>query len=98
MLRPRFFCAPISVICLMLVVPDVETMVLPLRSSTVLRFADFFEMNRLRSDVEAEILLRADLGDLLDVGGAGRRDDGFALEIVDRLEVRRLFRNEPVEI
>ena len=40
------FCAPISVICLILVVPDVDTTVLPLRSSTVFRFADFFDTNR----------------------------------------------------
>src|SRR5262245_63274047 len=37
MLRLSPFCAPISVICLMLVVPDVDTTVLPLRSSTVSR-------------------------------------------------------------
>src|SRR5260370_227911 len=35
MLRPRRRCAPISVICLMLVVPDVEVPVLPLRPSTL---------------------------------------------------------------
>ena len=34
---PRFFCASISVICLMLVVPEVDMMVLPFRSSTVLQ-------------------------------------------------------------
>ena len=37
MFMPRFCCALISVICLMLVVPEVETMVLPLRSSSCLQ-------------------------------------------------------------
>src|SRR6516164_5320270 len=46
MLRLSPFCAPISVICLILVVPEVDTTVLPLRSSTVLRFADFFDTKR----------------------------------------------------
>ena len=47
MLRLSPFWAPSSVICLMLVVPEVDTMVLPLRSSTVLRFADFLDTKRL---------------------------------------------------
>src|SRR5215831_10692233 len=46
MLRLRPFCAPISVICLILVVPEVDATVLPLRSSTVFRFADFFDTKR----------------------------------------------------
>ena len=37
----------ISVICLMLVVPAVETMVLPFRSASVLMFDDFFDTQRL---------------------------------------------------
>ena len=44
---PRFCCALISVICLMLVVPAVDTTVLPLRSSSVFRFAAFFDTQRL---------------------------------------------------
>ena len=47
-------------------------------------------------DVEVEPLLRADLGDLLDVGGARRRHDGLALEIVDGLQVGGLLRHEAV--
>ena len=38
MFMPRFCAALISVICLMLVVPAVETMVLPFRSSSCLMF------------------------------------------------------------
>jgi hypothetical protein len=34
-------------ICLMLVEPEVDTTVLPLRSSTVFRLLAFFDMNRL---------------------------------------------------
>ena len=44
---PRFCAALISVICLMLVVPAVETIVLPLRSLSVLMFEDFFATQRL---------------------------------------------------
>src|SRR6202008_4706008 len=47
MFMPRFWAALISVICLMLVVPAVETMVLPLRSLSVLMFDDFFATQRL---------------------------------------------------
>src|SRR4029077_5116108 len=47
MFMPRFWAAFSSVICLMLVVPAVETMVLPLRSTRVLRFAAFFATQRL---------------------------------------------------
>src|SRR5256885_1811036 len=42
MFMPRFFWPLISVICLMLVVPAVETMGLPFRSSSEWIFADFF--------------------------------------------------------
>src|SRR5213595_1372992 len=47
MFMPRFCCALISVICLMLVVPAVETMVLPFRSGSALRFAARFATQRL---------------------------------------------------
>src|SRR5258706_6937937 len=47
MFMPRFCAALISVICLMLVVPAVETMVLPLRSFSDLMFDDFFDTQRL---------------------------------------------------
>ena len=47
MFMPRFCAALISVICLMLVVPAVETMVLPFRSCSVLSLADFFDTQRL---------------------------------------------------
>ena len=43
---PRFCWPLISVICLMLVVPAVETMVLPLRSESLCSFADFFDTQR----------------------------------------------------
>src|SRR5215470_1714742 len=46
MFMPRFCAALISVICLMLVVPAVETMVLPFRSASVLMFEDFFATQR----------------------------------------------------
>src|SRR6202049_5350444 len=46
MFMPRFFCVLISVICLMLVVPAVETIVLPFRSFNVFRLADFFDTQR----------------------------------------------------
>src|SRR5437773_655918 len=47
MFMPRF-CAPlISVICLMLVVPAVETRVLPFRSASERMFADFLVIQRL---------------------------------------------------
>ncbi len=36
------------------------------------------------------------LGDLLDVGRAGRRHDGLAFKIVERFEVSRLFRHEAI--
>jgi len=41
MVMPRFLAALASVACLILVVPDVETIVLPLRSSILLMLADF---------------------------------------------------------
>ncbi len=44
---PRFCAALISVICLMLVLPAVETMVLPFRSLSVLMLDDFFAIQRL---------------------------------------------------
>src|SRR5947207_14228091 len=47
MFKPRFCAALISVIPLMLVVPAVETTVLPFRSCRVLRFADVFATQRL---------------------------------------------------
>src|ERR1700688_1321528 len=46
-LMPRLRAALASVSCLMLVVPDVETTDLPLRSSMELILLDFFETNRL---------------------------------------------------
>src|SRR5437879_11332099 len=46
MFMPRFFAALISVIPLMLVVPAVETMVLPLRLSSLSSLADFFATQR----------------------------------------------------
>src|SRR5512140_940796 len=47
MFMPRFCAALISVICLMLVVPAVETMVLPFRSASDLMLEDFFATQRL---------------------------------------------------
>src|SRR3979490_2762418 len=47
MLTPKLRAALASVSCLMLVVPDVETTDLPLRSSIELILLDFFETNRL---------------------------------------------------
>ncbi len=47
MFMPRFCAALISVICLMLVVPAVETIVLPFRSLSVLMLDDFFATQRL---------------------------------------------------
>src|SRR5882724_836512 len=47
MLRPRLRAALASVSCLMLVVPEVETTDLPLRSSIELRLLDFFETKRV---------------------------------------------------
>ena len=44
-----------------------------------------------RDDVHAEVLRGVDLGDLLDVGRARGRDDRLALEVVERLDVRRLL-------
>ena len=46
MVMPRFFCPFSSVACLMLVVPDVDTTVLPLRSLRLLRLAAFLLTNR----------------------------------------------------
>src|SRR3954453_17884727 len=46
MFMPKFCCALISVICLMLVVPAVETIVLPLRSASLWMLADFFATQR----------------------------------------------------
>src|SRR5260370_35435159 len=46
LVMPRFCAAWISVICLMLVVPAVETMVLPFRSLSDLSLADFLETQR----------------------------------------------------
>src|SRR3981189_857597 len=46
-LMPRLRAALASVSCLMLVVPDVETTDLPLRSSIELILLDFFETKRL---------------------------------------------------
>src|SRR6267143_1750490 len=43
---PRFFWPFSSVICLMLVVPEVDTTVLPLRSLRVLRFEAFLLTKR----------------------------------------------------
>src|SRR5258708_32187596 len=47
MLMPRLRAALASVSCLMLVVPDVDTTGLPLRSSIELRLLDFFETKRV---------------------------------------------------
>src|SRR5260221_10102447 len=47
MFMPRFCWPLISVICLMLVVPAVETMVLPLRSASFCSLADFFATQRV---------------------------------------------------
>ena len=47
MFTPRFCAALISVICLMFVVPAVETIVLPFRSCSDLTFEDFFAIQRL---------------------------------------------------
>ena len=47
-------------------------------------------------DIHPEILLRVDLGDLLDVGRARGRHDGLALEVIDRLEADGFLRHEPV--
>src|SRR3981081_4103493 len=47
MLMPRLRAALASVSCLMLVVPDVETTDLPLRSSIEFILLDFFETKRL---------------------------------------------------
>ena len=44
---PRFCAALISVICLMLVVPAVDTMVLPLRSGSAFILEAFFAIQRL---------------------------------------------------
>src|SRR5260370_33401891 len=44
---PRLGAAVASVSCLMLVVPDVETTDLPLRSSIEWRLLDFFETKRV---------------------------------------------------
>src|SRR5258708_31619843 len=46
-LMPRLRAALASVSCLMLVVPDVETTDLPLRSSIELSLLDFFETKRV---------------------------------------------------
>jgi len=69
------FCWPlISVICLMLVVPAVETMVLPFRSASERMFADFFATQRLAvtkcCDVNPDLFLAREV-----VGG------GAALQI-----------------
>src|SRR5437660_716935 len=47
MLMPRLRAALASVSCLMLVVPEVETTDLPLRSSIELRLLDFLETKRV---------------------------------------------------
>ena len=47
-------------------------------------------------DVESKILLRSDLGDLLDVGCPRCRDDRLAFEVIDRFKIRRLLRDKPV--
>ena len=47
-----------------------------------------------RHDVDAEIAGGVGLGELLDVGGAGRRDHRLALEIVDRVDLAGLLRDE----
>src|SRR5439155_5885674 len=44
-----------------------------------------------RDYVHAEVLRGVDLGDLLDVGGAGGGNDGLALEVGERLDVGRLL-------
>ena len=47
-------------------------------------------------DVHAEVARTVEFGDLLDVGGAGSRDQGLALHVVKLGDVRRLLGDQAV--
>src|SRR5713101_4447989 len=64
MFMPRFCAALISVICLMLVVPAVETMVLPFRSASDLMLEDFLATQRYAVRRGDELVLDLELGHL----------------------------------